>query len=67
MKVSELRVGLRVMVPQDKLTDGRPWQEPYGKVIEIERFLDTTPLVLVLLDGDSGRVVSCEPHEVDYE
>lgn len=67
MKVSELRVGLRVMVPQEKLTDGRPWQQRYGKVIEIESFLDTPPLVLVLLDGDSGRVVSCDPHEVDYE
>ena len=67
MKASELRMGLRVMVPQEKLTDGRPWQERYGKVIKIEHFLDTSPIVLVLLDGDSGRVVSCDPHEVDYE
>lgn len=66
MKLSEIRVGLRVMVPLEKVQERAPWMERYGKVIEVENFMGLTP-VLVLLDGDMGAVISVNPEDLDYE
>lgn len=66
MKVEELRIGLRVSVPAEKLREGWPWQERYGEIVEIETFFDST-LVLVNLDGQCSTVLSLKPEELDYE
>lgn len=66
MKLEEVKVGLRVMVPYERLTEGCPWQECYGTVIQHDSFFGT-PEILVRLDGDSARVIRCKLEELDYE
>lgn len=66
LKISELKVGLRVSVPTDRLTDVYPWQERYGSILEIEEFFGAYR-VLVHLDGESSRVIGIDPEDVDYE
>lgn len=67
MQEKDVRVGLRVMVPQRMVHDTYPWQERYGKVIGVESFLGTRPLIRVLLDGDSAVVITCRAEDLDFE
>lgn len=67
MQEKEVRVGLRVMVPERMVGDCYPWRERYGKVIEIEAFLETRPRIRVLLDGESAAVIVCRAEDLDYE
>ena len=66
MKLDEVKLGLRVMVPFERLTEGRPWQECYGTVIQNDSYFGT-PEILVRLDGDSARVIRCRVEELDFE
>lgn len=66
MRLDQIRVGLRVMVPKSRVHDSRPWQECYGTVSHCDDFLGT-PEISVTLDGESASVIPCTAEELEPE
>lgn len=66
MKESELRVGMRVMVPAERVHEPYPWQERYGVISHFDYFLGVTE-ISVTLDGESGAVIPCTAAELEPE
>ncbi|MGP3789408.1 hypothetical protein [Pseudomonas sp. B392_1p] len=66
MRLDDIRVGLRVMVPPSKVHDSWPWEERYGVVSHFDYFLGI-PEISVTLDGELGSVVPCTADELEPE
>lgn len=67
LKDRELVIGKRVMVPDERVPDRRPWAERYGVIVGVDQFLDCRPWVSVRLDGETAYVLSFRPEELEVE
>lgn len=63
MDLYRIRAGKRVSVPREKVSQRRPWEEPYGTVVGTV----SSNGVSVRLDGECATVIRVRPEDLDDE